>query len=116
MKVANEVVLDVKHAEAQANVAALLQKTSNATLVSEGFPRPLTFITNRQQSFWGPAKRGEQEGTQLSGVWSVTNVTDRNYYILDARLPNHDASFFYIAVEHLVAGPTVPNTQFNQSP
>jgi hypothetical protein len=122
MKLDDEVVLDVKHAEVQANAAVLLQKTSaptllldvsDATLLLDPLQRPLTFITDRQQSFWSAAKRGEQEGTQLRGMWSVTNVTDRDYVILDARLPTTPVLSI---LPSKLPDSTVANTQFDQSP
>src|SRR5262245_19296054 len=53
--------------------------------------RPLRFVLNDQQSFWGPANRREEEGTQLHTHWHVTNISDRNFLILKARVAGYEA-------------------------
>jgi hypothetical protein len=102
LKVANDVVQDVKQAEVQANTAILLDQASSATIGS--FPGSLIFVNIRQQSFWGPAKGGEEEGTQLRGIWSVTNVSDRDHYILDARLDEHRTNYVVFSIEDPTTG------------
>ena len=39
---------------------------------------PLRFVIDEQRSFWGPVKSGDLPGTQVSGNWHVTNVSDRD--------------------------------------
>jgi hypothetical protein len=113
MKVADNVVQDVKYAEVQANTAVLLQRAAAGTELSatsaELGSRALAFVTDRTYSFWGPAKRIDQEGTQVRGAWSVTNVSDQNYVILDARFASHRASYVNIAVEDPMAGMYSPH-------
>lgn len=56
---------------------------------SEGIERPLRFVQDERQSFWGPSARGTEPGTQISGHWLVTNTTDRNILLVGARLDSH---------------------------
>src|ERR1700683_2852830 len=63
--------------------------------------RPLRFVQDEQQSFWGPARNGQQDGTQVSGGWHVTNMSDRNVVLLRARLEGHDTIFGHVATEGL---------------
>jgi hypothetical protein len=51
--------------------------------------RPLRFVQSEQRSFWGPAGMGQQQGTQVSGHWHVTNMSDRNVVLLRARLDGY---------------------------
>jgi hypothetical protein len=53
--------------------------------------RPIRFVLEERQSFWGPAKSGHEDGTQVHGHWHVTNMTDRNVVLLRARLEGHEA-------------------------
>jgi hypothetical protein len=53
--------------------------------------RPLRFVFDEQQSFWGPLRRGDRTGTQLAGHWNVTNISDRDIVLLGVRLVNHRA-------------------------
>lgn len=61
--------------------------------------RPLRFVLNDQQSFWGQARSGDQAGTQVTGHWNVTNVSDRDIVILGARLANHAAHMTVVLTE-----------------
>jgi len=65
--------------------------------------RPLRFVLNDQQSFWGPARSGDRAGTQVAGHWHVTNVSDRDVVILGARLANHVAQIANVATESPIA-------------
>jgi hypothetical protein len=65
--------------------------------------RPLRFVPDGQLSSWGRVSRGNEPGTQVAGHWNVTNVSDRNVVILDARLANHAAEFTLVATESAVA-------------
>src|SRR5262249_18374398 len=49
-------------------------------------------------SFWGPAKRREEEGTQLHTHWHVTNISDRNFLILKARVAGYEAESSHVLV------------------
>jgi hypothetical protein len=51
--------------------------------------RPLRFVLNERQSFWARCRRGSENGTQVSAHWHVTNMSDRNYLLLEARLNGH---------------------------
>ena len=63
--------------------------------------RPLRFVQDEQQSFWGPAKNGEEHGTQIAGQWHVTNISDRDVVLLRARLDGHHTLFGHVATEGL---------------
>jgi predicted permease len=65
--------------------------------------RPLRFVLNDEQSFWGQARIGDQPGTQVSGRWDVTNVCDRDVVILGARLANHLAQTTVVFTKSPVA-------------
>jgi TIR domain len=66
--------------------------------VSDG-NRPLRFVQNEQQSFWGPCKRGNEQGTQVAGHWHVTNTSDRDVVLLHVRLDGHTSTFSNVATE-----------------
>jgi hypothetical protein len=61
--------------------------------------RPLRFVQNEQQSFWGPSKRGNELGTQVAGHWHVTNTTDRDVVLLRVRLDGYRSTFSHMATE-----------------
>ena len=61
--------------------------------------RPLRFVQNEQQSFWGLAKRGDQPGTQVVGHWQVTNTSDRHIWLLRARLHGHPSGYSHVATQ-----------------
>jgi len=61
--------------------------------------RPLRFVQNEQQSFWHPARRVDQPGTQVAGRWHVTNTSDQNIFLLSARLDGHASPADYVVVE-----------------
>ena len=62
--------------------------------------RPLRFVQNEQQSFWGPAMNGQEPGTQVAGHWHVTNTSDRNVVLLRARLDGYPRAFTnFVATE-----------------
>jgi hypothetical protein len=46
----------------------------------------LRFVQHEQESFWAPATRNRGPGTELSGHWQVTNLTQRNIVVVNARL------------------------------
>jgi hypothetical protein len=51
--------------------------------------RPLRFVQNEHQSFWGPAGSAARPGTQVAGRWHVTNTSDRNVVLLRVRLDGY---------------------------
>jgi hypothetical protein len=55
-----------------------------------GGGRPLRFVQNEQQSFWGPAGSPIKPATQIAGHWHVTNTTDLTVVLLRAHLDGHD--------------------------
>src|SRR5262249_622356 len=55
--------------------------------------RPLRFVQNEQQSFWGPSGSGNKPGTQVAGHWHVTNTSDRNLVLLRVRLDGYSSAF-----------------------
>jgi hypothetical protein len=59
--------------------------------------RPLRFVQTEQQSFWGPATRNRDPGTQVSGHWHVTNMSDLNVVLLRARLDGYEAQQSHVA-------------------
>jgi hypothetical protein len=61
--------------------------------------RPLRFVQNEQQSFWGPCRRGQDPGTQVAGHWHVTNTTDRNIVLLRVRLDGYPSVFSNVMTE-----------------
>jgi hypothetical protein len=63
--------------------------------------RPLRFVQDEQQSFWGPAGRGEEQGTQIAGRWHVTNISDQDVILLKARLDGRQTEFGHVATEGL---------------
>jgi putative intracellular protease/amidase len=67
-----------------------------AAAVSE---RPLRFVQNEQQSFWGPATLGKEQGTQVAGHWTVTNTLHSPIVLLKARLDGYSASHVHVATE-----------------
>jgi hypothetical protein len=58
----------------------------------------LRFVQTEEQSFWGPAGSGNEQGTQLHGHWHVTNVTkpseqlgeNWNFVLLRVRIEGHE--------------------------
>jgi hypothetical protein len=63
--------------------------------------RPLRFVQDERQSFWGPARRGEEPGTQVAGHWHVTNTSDRNVVLLRVRLDGYQSDVSNVATEGL---------------
>lgn len=51
--------------------------------------RSVYFVQTEQRSFWGPSGLGQRQGTQVSGHWHVTNMSDRNVVLLRARLDGY---------------------------
>jgi hypothetical protein len=74
------------------NLASKIRSTAKA-----GAERPLRFVQNEQQSFWGPAMNGQEPGTQIAGHWHVTNTSDRNVVILRARLDGYPCKHSHVA-------------------
>lgn len=68
-----------------------IARTDRPTNIS----RPLRFVQNERQSFWGPAKMG----TQVVGRWQVTNISDRHIFLLRARLDGHPSRFGNVITE-----------------
>jgi hypothetical protein len=62
--------------------------------------RPLRFVSDDHQSIWAEAREGTQKnaqvGTQVSGHWHVSNVSDRDFVILKARLHGFEAKFAHV--------------------
>jgi hypothetical protein len=54
---------------------------------------PLRFVLNEHQSLWSHSSNNGQPGTYVHGHWHVTNVTDRDFVLLTARLSGYDAQF-----------------------
>src|SRR5215470_8603994 len=48
--------------------------------------RLLRFVTDEHQSGWSVAISGDQKGTHVHGKWHVTNLSDQNVAILEARI------------------------------
>lgn len=61
--------------------------------------RPLRFVQDEQQSFWGPSKRGNEEGTQVVGHWFVTNTSDRSVVLLRVRLDGYPSVSSLVVTE-----------------
>lgn len=62
--------------------------------------RPLRFVVQDRQTFCGPARRGQEPGTQLAGHWHVTNVSGASLVLLKARVYGHHAEFSDVATRH----------------
>src|SRR5262245_24605321 len=60
---------------------------------------PLRFVTDDRASFWGPAKKGELPGTAVAGHWTVTNVSNRDFVLLKARLEGYEAKHSYVSTK-----------------
>ena len=63
--------------------------------------RPLRFVQVEAQSFWGPARRGDEQGTQIAGHWHVTNISDQDVVLLRVRLDGYQSDFGNVATEGL---------------
>jgi hypothetical protein len=51
--------------------------------------RPLRFVLNERQSFCAECKQGEERGTQIVGMWDVTNIEDHDFVLLQGRVEHH---------------------------
>src|SRR5262245_46765052 len=60
---------------------------------------PLRFVTDDRASSWGPAKKGELPGTAVAGHWTVTNVSNRDFVLLRARLEGYQANQSYVSTK-----------------
>jgi hypothetical protein len=69
------------------------------TARSANVERTLRFVQDEQQSFWGTAGRGNEMGTQVAGRWRVTNTSDRNIFLLRARLDGHASPADHVITE-----------------
>jgi hypothetical protein len=61
--------------------------------------RPLRFVTDDHNTTWSPAKLGNQQGSHLHGYWRVTNLSERDVFILKARIEGHDTEFGHVATQ-----------------
>jgi hypothetical protein len=75
------------------------QIAAGSSLAQPDRNRPLHFVQNEQQSFWGPCRSGQDPGTQVAGHWHVTNTTDQNIVLLRVRLDGYSSTFSKVATE-----------------
>lgn len=61
--------------------------------------KPLRFIQNDFQSFWGPLTRERETGTQVFGYWHVTSISDRNIFLLKVRFAGHPSEYASVRTE-----------------
>jgi hypothetical protein len=58
------------------------------------------FVQNERRSFWGPAKSGDEPGTEVAGRWHVTNMSDRDVVLLRVRLDGYPSDLnHFVATE-----------------
>ena len=62
--------------------------------------RPLRFVLIERQSLWSPAGKPDgQRGTMVNGAWHVTNISQRDFVLLRARLENYNAEHSHVVTE-----------------